>query len=178
MYRACRKCNNLKILEENFYKNKNVPSGYVFQCIECVKENTHKYYQKNKSIIFKKNKEYKSKNKDRYNEISRIWAKNNPQKRRLARKKWKAKNRHLVNHYEKARQARLSGAEGGHSYKEWEELLKKHQGKCFYCATTEKITKDHVIPVSKGGSDNITNIVPACVSCNSKKNNKHLSDHL
>ncbi|MCK4464389.1 MAG: HNH endonuclease [Bacteroidales bacterium] len=33
-------------------------------------------------------------------------------------------------------------------------------------------TKDHVIPISKGGDNTKENIVPACQSCNSKKFNK------
>ena len=35
-------------------------------------------------------------------------------------------------------------------------------------------TKDHVIPISKGGHNTKENIVPACQSCNNKKYNKIL----
>ena len=43
---------------------------------------------------------------------------------------------------------------------------------CVYCGTNDKLSVDHVIPISKGGTDEFENLVVACISCNSKKNSK------
>lgn len=43
---------------------------------------------------------------------------------------------------------------------------------CHYCRTTQALTVDHVVPVSKGGRDVVSNLVPACRTCNSQKRGK------
>lgn len=44
---------------------------------------------------------------------------------------------------------------------------------CGYCGSTNDLTLDHFIPLSKGGTHTISNLVCACRSCN---NRKHTSD--
>lgn len=79
--------------------------------------------------------------------------------------------------YRKLRVARLKAVGGFHTITEWETLKAQYDWTCPACKTQEpqiKLTKDHIIPVSKGGSDNIENIQPLCGSCNSKKHTKTL----
>jgi len=41
---------------------------------------------------------------------------------------------------------------------------------CTYCGSTEKLSLDHIIPLSKGGPHAQSNLTVACRSCNSSKN--------
>ena len=65
---------------------------------------------------------------------------------------------------------------GTHTYGEWELLKKQYNYTCPCCGLSEPfnqkskyLTEDHIIPLSKGGSDLIENIQPLCLSCNVKK---------
>ena len=80
------------------------------------------------------------------------------------------------------RHAHERAMNGLHTGAEWQELKLRYGNKCAYCGTPESIaplTKDHVYPVSKGGTDFINNIQPLCKRCNSRKKNKvHLTTRL
>lgn len=84
-------------------------------------------------------------------------------------RRWKKKNPERMAHLKARRYAREKNAEGSHTFEEWQKLKQKHDHKCFGCGESKKLTKDHIIPLSEGGSDFITNIQPMCRNCNSRK---------
>ena len=73
------------------------------------------------------------------------------------------------------RRIRKEGNGGSHSLEEWLELKRKYNNTCPACLKREPLitlSRDHINPISLGGTDDITNIQPLCRACNSKKNNR------
>ena len=75
----------------------------------------------------------------------------------------------LKNH---RRYAKKLGAEGSHTVQEILEKLKDQKYRCYYCGISIKkeYHRDHMIPLIRGGSDDISNITLTCPRCNLRKN--------
>lgn len=56
------------------------------------------------------------------------------------------------------------------------EVLKRDGHTCQYCGSRKRLTLDHVIPKSKGGSHTWDNVVTACEPCNLKKGDRFLPE--
>lgn len=80
---------------------------------------------------------------------------------------------------QRKRRIMKKGNDGFHTLEQWAELKKKYNYCCAICGMQEpfigqryqNLTEDHIIPISKKGSNNIENIQPLCQSCNSRKFN-------
>jgi predicted restriction endonuclease len=87
------------------------------------------------------------------------WAEDNPDKVRSA----KANNR-------RKRRAARHASSGSFTAEEFRALCERYGSRCLACGDTEAVLEaDHVVPLIKGGSDDIGNIQPLCGSCNRKK---------
>ncbi len=63
----------------------------------------------------------------------------------------------------------VARAKGTHTEQDWFDLLGVVGKTCGRCGTSDNVIKDHIVPLSFGGSDGLENIQPLCVSCNSQK---------
>lgn len=69
----------------------------------------------------------------------------------------------------------LETAAGSYTLDEWRAVMDQYGHRCRMCACEGKMTVDHVIPLSKGGSNTVENLSPLCKPCNSRKNNRILA---
>lgn len=90
-------------------------------------------------------------------------------------RRYRDRNRDHMNVLYERRYYRLKDAEGSHTAAEWRAVLKKHGHKCAACNTSGDLTKDHIVPVSQGGSNYAFNLQPLCRPCNSAKHNRILA---
>jgi 5-methylcytosine-specific restriction endonuclease McrA len=134
---------------------------YVQNNRERVLKNKAEYYRKNKKTFSLKNLIYRITHSEQIKEIGKKYRENNKEKIRAG----KVKANHI-------RRARRRGAEGTFTEAEWISALEKYGCKCLRCGSSENLTRDHVIPLSRGGTNTIDNIQPLCISCNSWKHTK------
>lgn len=89
--------------------------------------------------------------------------------------KWNRENREMKNFHTAQREAILKGAMGSHTFEEWIEVKKQFGNRCAMCGIHESeapLTQDHIVAITKGGTNDIGNIQPLCRSCNSRKGNR------
>lgn len=131
---------------------------------------------------------YLAKNKEKSSASHRAWIAANRQRRTAQLRAWREANRPALREYdrlycaqhredraatENRRRARKMGNGGNHTYAEWEMLKASCGWCCAYCGCRpNRLSKDHKIPLARGGSDDIANIAPACLPCNRRKHAK------
>ena len=133
-------------------------------------------------------REYIKRTAERHREQSkeamRRWRANNPEAR-LARdrayrelhkdqvnagyKRYRARHPEARRAISQRRRARELGATGNYTVVEWIALVHTYRQRCAYCGAQGPLQADHRVPLARGGTHDISNILPACGSCNVRK---------
>lgn len=97
------------------------------------------------------------------------WRHANNQRYLRTRRIYNRKNLELVKHWDASKRANRRKAKGSHTFAEWQAVCRKHRWRCAHCKKRKRLTRDHIIPLSRGGTNFISNIQPLCSGCNCKK---------
>jgi len=108
------------------------------------------------------------------NEYSRKWSAKNRDKRKLYEQNWRANNPDKVRAIGHNQRARKHSAKGTHTASDIRAIYAHQNGRCYYCGQKvgEDYHVDHVVPLSRGGTNDPSNLVIACTHCNLSKNDK------
>jgi 5-methylcytosine-specific restriction endonuclease McrA len=117
---------------------------------ELNKKSARKYPERIKA----RNAAYYQKHREECDARQKVWMKSHPETRKI---------------HNSLRRTRLTKAGGTFTVKQWKALCTVWMNKCLCCGKKRRLTPDHIIPVVKGGTSNISNIQPLCGPCNSAK---------
>ena len=143
----CRTCGDPKPLTE-YYKERMNADNRKNECKQCMKARDKQRYTEKREEIVKQGTERK--------------------------KKWREDNRGKDNARSSREGKRRRSAEGTFTLLDLHRMYHDQGGRCAYC--NESLDKDwqhdHMLPLSRGGTNHIENIAICCPSCNYSKGNK------
>jgi 5-methylcytosine-specific restriction endonuclease McrA len=117
-----------------------------------------------------RNPEYVAKNR----EAARRWRHENPERRREYEEAHRAEMAQRTHAY----RGRKRSAVGSHTAADIVARFAVHGNRCIYCGSTERLQVEHLIPLSRGGSNWPANLAPACAPCNQGKRDKTFAEFM
>lgn len=191
--KTCTQCGEWKPFGD-FVRSKRNLDGHGESCLECKRIRSQAYYQANKAKVIARTlaynrahpeewkaaaKRYKTAHRERLlpevRAHSAAWRTKNRDKDRAASLRWSRANKDRVIANVQRRRARIVGNGGSYTSQEWRNLKAQYDHRCLRCGKQEPeiaLTVDHVIPISLGGQNTISNIQPLCEFCNKSKHAK------
>ena len=131
------------------------------------KEYNKEYREKNKDKLKKSKKEYYENNKDKLKERNKEYY-----------KEYRERNKDKLKERDKRYRHKKRGNGGAYTQLQWLDTLEYFDYKCAYTGECIKHNchVEHIIPISKGGTSYIWNLVPSTASANLSKHNRDMEE--
>lgn len=174
---TCRNCQAVKD-KARYNSNADAARAKALAYYHANKEDRARYsarrYQENKTEIAELRKQKRRENIWHYKKLERAsYQRNKEQKRAKS-----AESARLNPNKSRARNSRRRALLNGASTKQitQKEIARLYASNCLFCNSSGPIDLDHAIPLSRGGSHSIGNLIPLCDNCNSTKYNKTIME--
>lgn len=154
----------------------------------CHRHHAQFNYHENRAARLESGRAYRARpgNRDKAKAVSKAWREANPERFKAGLKAWREANldreREMKRTYREANRDAIRALNNRRKARErnvaindltpsqWVQIIASYGGRCVYCGETpDRLTMDHVIPISKGGNHTASNVVPACGPCNYAK---------
>ena len=162
---------------DNFYKGSN-------RCKPCAIAYSMAWQKANPD---KAKKAWKKQNKKRWVEQKQdqeymtkkaIYRQQNSARRVANAKAWNEANRERYNLHVANSHIKRRIAKDAKKFKILDKEYKRlYASCCTFCGSKDKITMDHIIPLSRSGNHSIGNLQPLCRKCNSSKKTRFISEY-
>jgi len=179
----CKECHLAQKREH--YKKPEVKEYTKQQTRKWQSENKKKWYaikkawrQCNPNTVLKMKRDYRKNHIELVRKRARdkyyLTFEKTKDKRRKYNREWAKNHREYTRANSKKRRSATRAAPGKFTANDILAQYKHQKGLCYYCnkPTGKSYHIDHVIPISRGGSNDLSNIVIACAQCNMRKHNK------
>ncbi len=154
----CRTCGECLCLDK-FNKSRAAKDGVQSSCRQCQKAVAAGWREQNP---------------DAKQAYARAYYQGHTEQRRMYSRNFYARNPGYYAAKHSARRAKLAGNGGSHTAADWNQLCARYDFRCVACGRSGvALERDHIVAVTKGGSDNIDNLQPLCGSCNRRKHTQH-----
>lgn len=184
----CRQCNEWKPkTTANFYKDRYSTTGFTFLCIPCTKqyrdankehesEQSRKYYAANREKRLANSRDWQAKNKKHLFEYNKRHHEIHKERYAKRWKVWASLNKNRLRFLDSRRRALEKNAPGEYTPSDIDSIYRDQAGRCAYCQCEvgDDFHVDHILALSRGGSNWPDNLAIACPSCNSSKRDKLL----
>lgn len=187
--KKCNICHEEKPITEFYSQNKysEVRGNYVYYqpyCKSCAIKKQQGKYWSDPEVGREKSRKWLRENKERHDIMRRTWKSNNEEYAKEISSNWRKENKEKVKEY---RVERYMHKKHEINDVEWEMCKEFFNFECAYCGlpieehyVTYKgkvILGDfHKEHFDHDGSNDITNCIPSCKSCNVKKHDKNFEE--
>lgn len=123
-------------------------------------------------------RDYIAREGDNWAARSKAWREQNPERVIAKNAAFRAANPDYGVMWNRHQRAREAGAPGTFTLEDLNSLRKRQRNRCNGCGKRRKLGVDHIIPLSRGGTNWPDNIQLLCHSCNGRKERKTMEEWL